>query len=482
MSEQKIPEQIYLPGCEPLLKEKIPMQLVLPGYENYVNKRKSLNLPDFTESTNIELKQIIVNQFKQIQFLFKSFLNAEKGQSELKAFNQELLDLTNYLSSAKSILESLLKPDAIIALDSAFSKIGLKLMEYLQADAFTCRKILPSGNLRLVSQYQTQKAHPIEISKDQIIPQSNLDKILEQHQSNPIESMCTLEEKEKSEGLSPIYQIDLEINGGSVILPICDAYGDLERIFTFYFSDKTELELQEIKENCFSFYPSFLDTITKTRILQELVCIDSLTQVYNRKMFLTFLTKELKSYQRWIRDIQSASEFDSSETITELKKQTISLLLLDIDHFKRINDTYGHIIGDYVLSALGTFLNRTLRESDIIGRYGGEEFVILLPSTDLKGAFEIGEKLREKISTQLPEFICKKIETAIAKLEKNASHHLKTAEKQVLLKALRGCADSPLTVSIGVATSQVNDEVEHILSRADEALYKAKELGRNRVM
>lgn len=475
----KNPEQLILPDFE-LSIEKKPQQMVLPGAEKYFHKKVPNDL-ELNQLSPNELQQIIYEQFNQKQFLFEVFLKTEKERLDLKNFNEDLKTLIDYLTSAKNILELLLKPDAIIALDNAFSKIGLRLMEYLQANAFTCRKVLTSGDLVLVYQYKTTKSHPPEISKNQIIPQSNLDKVLEQHQVNPIENMCSLEKENDFLGLTPVYQIDPEIQGGSVIIPICDARGKLERIFTFYFANKTKDELDQIKENCSSFYPSFLEIITKTRVLQELVCIDALTQVYNRKMFMTFLAKELKSFQRHMREIQ-LSEDKENLLESDLKKHTFSLLLLDIDYFKKINDTYGHIIGDYVLSALGLFLKQNLRESDVIGRYGGEEFTIMLPGTDTKGAFDIGEKLLEKIRDELPQIVCQKIQIAIDKLENNSSHHLKVSEKQVLVKALQGCSKANMTVSIGVTTSQINDETELMISRADDALYKAKITGRNRIM
>jgi diguanylate cyclase (GGDEF)-like protein/PAS domain S-box-containing protein len=130
--------------------------------------------------------------------------------------------------------------------------------------------------------------------------------------------------------------------------------------------------------------------------------------------------------------------------------EALCLFMLDIDHFKNINDTYGHKAGDIVLQRLSDVMRETLRTVDIIGRMGGEEFAVLLPETDLQEATEVAERLREKI-----------------------------ARTEVVLEA-----GMPLhfTVSIGVTTLQgKNANLDILLNQADQALYQAKKSGRNRV-
>lgn len=128
------------------------------------------------------------------------------------------------------------------------------------------------------------------------------------------------------------------------------------------------------------------------------------------------------------------------------EQSAFSLLFVDIDFFKKINDTYGHDVGDLVLKHLAELLHNSLRSSDIVARWGGEEFVILLNDDNAAKAKDVAEKLRFKIENdtheELPSF----------------------------------------TVSIGVAEGQIENDIDKVLKHADEALYRAKESGRNRVV
>jgi diguanylate cyclase (GGDEF)-like protein len=132
----------------------------------------------------------------------------------------------------------------------------------------------------------------------------------------------------------------------------------------------------------------------------------------------------------------------------------LAVAMIDIDHFKQVNDTYGHLAGDAVLATLSATLRGLLREYDIIGRFGGEEFAILLPHTDMVGAEQITERLRAKLA-----------EITVA-----AGHGT--------------AAEVPLqvTVSIGVATLETSRrDLDDLIAAADAALYRAKAQGRNRV-
>jgi diguanylate cyclase (GGDEF)-like protein len=124
--------------------------------------------------------------------------------------------------------------------------------------------------------------------------------------------------------------------------------------------------------------------------------------------------------------------------------------LLDIDHFKKINDTYGHDKGDAVLRSVATCLQDSVRASDIVFRYGGEEFVVLLSNTAASGAFHLGERIRK----------------ALEKLACEAD----------------GGAPLRVTASLGVATLAPNESKEKLLKRADQAMYRAKHMGRNQVV
>ena len=133
----------------------------------------------------------------------------------------------------------------------------------------------------------------------------------------------------------------------------------------------------------------------------------------------------------------------------------LSLLLLDIDHFKNINDTYGHYIGDLVLKSLGRLLLKNVRKTDIVARYGGEEIAVIAPHTSVPTAADLAERLRQIVETSV----------------------MVSADEQEDRQAVT------ISVSIGVAglDQQIVDR-QSLIERTDEALYRAKQKGRNRVV
>ena len=130
----------------------------------------------------------------------------------------------------------------------------------------------------------------------------------------------------------------------------------------------------------------------------------------------------------------------------------LSLLLIDIDHFKRVNDTWGHAVGDAVIQFVATTLAQTIRGQDCVARYGGEEFAVLLPTTTIEAAMRVGENIRTALSRR----------------------HF----------ALPNDADTvcAVTVSIGAACYDPGEPLAQLIERADAALYKAKKTGRDRVV
>jgi len=164
--------------------------------------------------------------------------------------------------------------------------------------------------------------------------------------------------------------------------------------------------------------------------LRELASHDGLTGLYNHRMYYVLLDEE------FIRRHRTGTP--------------ISVLLLDIDHFKQVNDHYGHLAGDMVLKVLGGLVMHSCRAMDIACRYGGEEITVILPETDADGALDIAERLRKAVEAQHFEL---GIGTAVQ-----------------------------ITVSIGVATSSKSlSSSIGLTESADRAMYRAKELGRNRV-
>lgn len=158
---------------------------------------------------------------------------------------------------------------------------------------------------------------------------------------------------------------------------------------------------------------------------------DFLTGVFNRKTFEKVFD-ELASHAK------------------ETHKDTC-LLMLDIDHFKRFNDKFGHLLGDEVLKIVARALTDTLKGRDIVARFGGEEFVVILPDTPIDGAMKVAEMVRSTI----------------------AGKELKRKDT--------GDNYGSITVSIGVARFRQNDTLPTLLKRADDALYQSKNMGRNRV-
>ncbi|WP_052941518.1 GGDEF domain-containing protein [Chromobacterium subtsugae] len=164
----------------------------------------------------------------------------------------------------------------------------------------------------------------------------------------------------------------------------------------------------------------------RATLLEHMARSDALTGLGNRMAATERLTAE---YQRFHRS-----------------HAPYSVLLMDADHFKRVNDTYGHAVGDQVLQQIATTLHGAARATDFAARYGGEEFLLLLPDTDAEGAMELAERVRLAIS------------------------------------AASDTAAGVVTVSIGAASAHEEDDThETIVQRADEALYRAKANGRNRV-
>jgi two-component system cell cycle response regulator len=172
------------------------------------------------------------------------------------------------------------------------------------------------------------------------------------------------------------------------------------------------------------------DRLSQTQAaLRDLSTRDGLTGLYNYREFHRQTTEEVERCRRYGR--------------------TFSLLMLDIDHFKAINDTYGHLAGDDALRALAAAIQREVRPTDVIARYGGEEFVMVLPETSGSGALALAERL------------CRGV----------AEHTISLSKDQTL----------SLSVSIGVAAYPEDaDSVHKLLSAADQALYVAKSEGRNR--
>lgn len=171
--------------------------------------------------------------------------------------------------------------------------------------------------------------------------------------------------------------------------------------------------------------------------LRRMASVDGLTQVSSRHFFMESCRKEVRRVSRY--------------------GGTLPFLLIDIDHFKRVNDTFGHLAGDLALQTVTSTFRRILRSSDMIGRYGGEEFAIVLPETDLEGAKTLAERLRHEV------------EATVAVYEGN----------EIRVSISVGIAYASFTP--GGEDMDCEKVLDALLKDSDQALYKAKSMGRNQV-
>ena len=167
----------------------------------------------------------------------------------------------------------------------------------------------------------------------------------------------------------------------------------------------------------------------QTRKLGLLATRDFLTGISNRRDFLERAQQEEKRFSRTNR--------------------TFALVMLDVDHFKKVNDTYGYYCGDLVLTIVARRFEQSLREQDIVARWGGEEFICLLPETEVDGARQAAEKIRTMLGSSPYEL---------------------------------GDVSITITVTLGVSVYDGSGSLDDCINRADDALYKGKENGRHQVV
>ncbi|MCX6067447.1 MAG: GGDEF domain-containing protein, partial [Chloroflexi bacterium] len=170
---------------------------------------------------------------------------------------------------------------------------------------------------------------------------------------------------------------------------------------------------------------------------QQLARIDDLTGINNHRSLVQLAEREFDVAMRY--------------------RHPLSMMFFDIDHFKQINDTFGHLMGDQALKQMIDVVSANLRRADVIGRYGGDEFVILMPQTSAQEALPFAERIHASIATL----------------------QLKTDKGPLMLTISIGIAQTIHATEPGAGST---DTVENLLLRADQALYAAKEAGRNRTV
>jgi diguanylate cyclase (GGDEF)-like protein len=202
--------------------------------------------------------------------------------------------------------------------------------------------------------------------------------------------------------------LNIRLNSGEVIRFHCKALPDGGRLLT---------------------YGNVSDLVRETEALERLASIDGMTGLNNRRSFLSLAEAEWTRFRRYDRPM--------------------ALLMCDIDHFKRVNDTYGHGVGDEIIKTIADILQKQKRASDTAGRLGGEEFALILPEATLDSAVAAGERLRKLV----------------------AEHVIAAGGTRI-----------PVTISVGASICHAaTSGVEELLQQADLALYEAKRSGRNRV-
>jgi two-component system cell cycle response regulator len=206
-------------------------------------------------------------------------------------------------------------------------------------------------------------------------------------------------------------------------------YCNGDKIATHQLSDGDKIQVGSTTILKFTFHDSLDESFQ--RQMYESALRDGLTKIFNKKYFLDRLESEFAYAVR--------------------HRTPLSLVMFDIDHFKRINDTHGHLAGDYALTTLAKVVSDTIRQEDVFARYGGEEFAVICRGIDLGGALAFGERIRRCVDAQA--FVYNGI-------------------------------DIKVTVSVGVAAvPEVGmKEPQELIGAADDALYQAKRQGRNRVI
>ncbi len=208
-----------------------------------------------------------------------------------------------------------------------------------------------------------------------------------------------------------------------------ESKGKYYQITAFRLTEDTFITLiEDISEHVFNTL-KLIDAnsllIESNRKLYKDSVTDSLTQFYNHNYIREILKEEMR--------------------LSHYRKRALSIAMIDIDHFKKINDSYGHLSGDSILAKLSDLIRNHTRKQDHVGRYGGEEFLLILPGADILTALSVVDRLRKSID-----------------------NHVFVLDKHSL----------SLTVSCGVATFTGQD-LHHFIAEADKYLYEAKRLGRN---
>lgn len=339
------------------------------------------------------------------------------------------LILSNGISQAKRVASHLIRTidydnltiDEInLKMNTKLDKFKVKEVQYIDKNGFVVYSTIP--NKIGTQNNNTHFKEIVSKGKEYFTIKQKIDKVAEDKKfiNNIIEIYIpVMENFSFHSSLELYYDISEEINEFNKLSNFMIKINILISLFALfilyiitYLTSKRNLEDKRYQEK--------LTTLAHT---------DSLTNLFNRRYFFKIAEQLL--------------------ILTERDNDPISIAMIDIDNFKKINDTYGHQIGDYVIKTLSKELVKLTRESDLVARYGGEEFIILFPNTNIKGIEIITKK------------ICKHIE-----------------EFKLILNNI----DFNFTISVGITEYKKDGELDDFIQQADNALYIAKKSGKNKVI
>ena len=210
-------------------------------------------------------------------------------------------------------------------------------------------------------------------------------------------------------------------------------FSDIDKLSNALRKEKRRDELFYLKRAVLTMAQELEALITQLKSekdkLEELAYTDPLTGLSNRRFFLEEMKRVIETARRY--------------------REPLSIMMLDVDNFKRINDEYGHDVGDMILKQLAEVIRKNTRSSDIAARFGGEEFIVALPKTDERGALMVAERIRQEFKKSKVQVDGKEIGT---------------------------------TVSIGIASFEEGYDLDRLIKEADEALYEAKRTGKDKVV
>jgi diguanylate cyclase (GGDEF)-like protein/PAS domain S-box-containing protein len=331
-----------------------------------------------------ELKRGFVSMLKRINALHRTNIENEKDLAR----SQEVM---RYRTELQTMFDTM--PDGVLLFDTH--------MNIVQSNP-RALELLPG--LKPVAEHISS-----DIVKKESCPHHGLEEAIARNEV--IEHQCSIKLADGTE--RHVHSICAPIKEGGQIFYVVEVIRDItERV-------RTERELEE----------KTAELLAANRLLSRIAITDSLTEVYNRRHFDELLFKEVKRYNR-------------------RKYSSLSLMMIDIDHFKELNDRYGHVAGDTVLREIAKLIRENVRDTDTVARFGGEEFVVVMPDTHLDGASYRAEALRKIIENgNFPGY------------------------------------NAPITttVSIGVAAYSSGLPMD-LIHMADQALYQAKHSGRNMVV